>query len=157
LIEAARPIDDDLTDVTDSELVALIARYLLCQEGIDARVERAPPIDDPAWEQLAASSSGELYDLAEVQRAIGAWLVAAPAPGLSPPATLEPRQLAGALRQVRAADGDLQRMRLYCKLRGIELGYRSAAEAGRRARGLQVALELAAKGRGGQRILVLSD
>ena len=37
----------DLTEVTDSELIAQVARYLLHQESVDARVKEPPPIDDP--------------------------------------------------------------------------------------------------------------
>src|SRR5581483_5953034 len=59
--------------------------------------------------------------------------------------------------RIRAANQDLARLRLYCRLRGIELPPRRASEPGRRARGLARALERAAAGRGAQRILVLSD
>lgn len=138
LMEAMSPVDADLTELTDSELIAVVARYLLFQEGIDARLRRAPPIDDPAWNELAASPSGELYDLGVVQQAVGAALERA---RLTP----------------SAAVGELGRLRLYCRLRGIELPYRRTPEAGRRARGLGAALERAAAGRGGQRIVVLSD
>jgi uncharacterized protein (DUF58 family) len=147
LIETARPIDEDLTELTDSELVALVARYLIHQEGIDTRVARAPSVDDPAWAHLSAAPSGELFDLRRLKRAVEEWLVRHPSA----------HGAAEGEAAVRASDADMRRLRWYCKLRGIELGHRATPEAGRRARGLQLALELAARGRGGQRILVLSD
>lgn len=140
LMEAMSIVDEDLTELTDSELIATVARYLLLQEGIDARLRRAPPIDDPLWNELAASPSGELYDLRVVQQAVTAAL------------DRHKRDLT-----TTAGTGDLARLRFYCRLRGIELPYRRTPEAGRRARGLAAALERAAAARGTQRILVLSD
>jgi uncharacterized protein (DUF58 family) len=136
LTEAMSVVDEDLTELTDSELVATVARYLLLQEGMDARLRKAPPIDDPAWSEVAASPSGELYDLRVVQSAVTAALARAKLP---------------------ATGGELLRLRAFCRLRGIELPYRRSAEAGRRARGLAAALERAAAARGTQRIVVLSD
>ena len=72
LMEAMNVVDEDLTELTDSELVAVVGRYLLLQEGIDARLRRAPPIDSPVWNELAASPSGELYNLRVVQEAVTA-------------------------------------------------------------------------------------
>jgi uncharacterized protein (DUF58 family) len=139
LMEAMSVVDEDLTELTDSELVTVVARYLLLQEGIDARMRKTPPIDDPAWSQLAASPTGELYDLRVVEEAVRAALE---------------RHAQG---RGQAAAGEHGKLRLFCKLRGIELPYRRAVEAGRRARGLATALEHAAAGRGTQRIVVLSD
>jgi hypothetical protein len=140
LMEAMSVVDEDLTELTDSELIAVVARYLLLQEGIDSRLRRAPPIDDPLWSELAASPSGELYDLRVVHQAVAA--------------ALERHK-----KEFPAAPGagDTGRLRLYCRLRGIELPPRRSPEAGRRARGLAAALERAAAARGSQRILVLSD
>ena len=140
LMEAMSVVDEDLTELTDSELIAVVARYLLLQEGIDARLRRAPPIDDPLWSELAASPTGELYDLRVVAQAVSAAIARRPHEGAPPAPTSE-----------------LARLRLYCRLRGIELPYRRRPEAGRRARGLAAALERAAAARGSQRIVVLSD
>jgi uncharacterized protein (DUF58 family) len=139
LMEAMNVVDEDLTELTDSELTAVVARYLLLQEGIDARLRRTPPIDDPLWNELAASPSGELYDLRVVHQAVAA--------------ALERHR-----REVGPSGVTEQlRLRQYCRMRGIELPYRRTAEAGRRARGLGAALEHAAAARGSQRIVVLSD
>jgi uncharacterized protein (DUF58 family) len=139
LMEAMNVVDEDLTELTDSELVAVVARYLLLQEGIDARMRRAPAIDDPVWNELAASPAGELYDLRVVHQAVAAAL------------ERHRKEL------VAPATTEQQRLRQYCRLRGIELPYRRTPEAGRRARGLGAALEHAAAARGSQRIVVLSD
>jgi uncharacterized protein (DUF58 family) len=136
LMEAMSVVDEDLTELTDSELVHTVARYLLLQEGLDARLRKAPPIDDPAWAELAASPAGELYDLKVVLQAVSAALGRAKLPVTGP---------------------EMVRLRAYCKLRGIELPYRRTPEAGRRARGLAAALERVAAERGSQRVLVLSD
>src|SRR5262249_13474910 len=74
LMEAMNVVDEDLTELTESELVAVVARYLLLQEGIDARLRRAPAIDDPIWNELAASPTGELYDLRVVHQSVAAAL-----------------------------------------------------------------------------------
>jgi uncharacterized protein (DUF58 family) len=140
LLDASALVDEDLTEVTDSELIAGVARYLALQEGVEVRLRHAPPIDDPLWSQLASSPEGELYDLRRLHEAVGVALEGSPVRALP-----------------RAATGELARLRLYCKLRGIELPYRSAARAGQRAHGLAQALERAAAGRGAERIVVLSD
>jgi hypothetical protein len=142
LLAAMNAVDEDLTELTDSELVAQVARYLLHQEGIDTRQRRAPPIDDPSWAHLAASPAGELHDLRVLGQAVQA--------ALGPIS-------AARLKTVRAATPEMQRLRLLCRQRGIELPYRRVAEEGRRSAGLGAALEQAARGRGRQRIVVLSD
>src|SRR5262249_12752502 len=52
LMEALHPIDEEGTELTDGELVALVARYLRHQESFDARLPAPPPIDDPAWSHI---------------------------------------------------------------------------------------------------------
>ena len=139
LMDAMSVVDEDLTELTDSELIAAVARYLLYQDGVDTRLRQAPPIDDPAWTHLASSPAGELYDLRVLFRSVHTSLGAA-----------KPDK-------IKAANLELQRLRLFCQKRGIELPYRRSPQAGRRARGLSQALERAATGRGTQRILVISD
>jgi len=140
LLEAMNLTDEDLTEVTDSELVSMVARYLAYQEGVDVRLARTPPIDDPQWAHLASSPAGELYDLRVLHRAVESSLKA------TPPRT-----------QPRAGNAELVHLRAFCRVRGIELPYRRSSQAGRRATGLAEALERAATGRGAERILVVSD
>ncbi len=141
LMESMSVVDEDLTELSDSELVAVVARYLLLQEGLDARLRKTPPIDDPAWSHVAASPTGDLYDLKIVLPAVSAALTRA---------KVTPQTTA-------ATGGELAPLRAFCRLRGIELPYRRAPDAGRRARGLGAALERAAAARGSQRIVVISD
>jgi len=141
LMESLHAIDEDATDLTDGELVAIVARYLRHQESADARLRAAPPIDDPSWARVATGPRGELYDLDALARAIA-------------------RSISdgrGGRRPAEATDPEMARLRQFCRARGIELPHRRTPEAGRRARGLAAALELAARGRGAQRIVILSD
>jgi uncharacterized protein (DUF58 family) len=138
LLEAMTPVDEDLTELTDGELVAAVARYLQHQEGTDARLRKTPPIDDPIWGYLATAPTGELYDLRILFRAVNTSLG-------------ETKLLP------HASTPELARLRLFCRRRGIELPYRRALPAGGRARGLAAALERVARGRGTQRIVVISD
>jgi hypothetical protein len=142
LMESMSAVDEDLTELSDSELVAVVARYLLLQEGLDARLRKTPPIDDPAWSHVAASPTGELYDLKIVLPAVTAALQRSKVPLSTTAGT---------------GGGELAPLRAFCRARGIELPYRRTPEAGRRARGLAAALERAAAARGSQRIVVLSD
>jgi uncharacterized protein (DUF58 family) len=151
LMEAMNVVDEDLTEIGDSELVSVVARYLLLQEGIDARLRRAPASDDPLWSQLAASPSGELVDLRVVEQAVATALADDPRRRARVEPSERPRDPASGPLAVSPA------LREYCRVRGIELPYKTTADQGRRARGLGAALEHAATARGSQRIVVLSD
>ena len=146
LMEALTAVDEELTDVTDGELVALVARYLRHQEGIDARISRAPAIDDPNWSRNATGPGGELYDLELVKRAIEPVVESAIA-------NAKKRRSATAT----AVDVEMARLRIYCRARGIELLPNRAPMRGRRAHGLALALERAARGQGARQIVLLSD
>jgi uncharacterized protein (DUF58 family) len=138
LMQAMNAVDDDLTDLTDSELVEAVARFLLFQDGVDTRVHGTPPLDDPSWSHLVSTANGELYDLRKILKA----------------AQVSDK---GAPVHVRAVSPELVTLRRFCRQRGLALPHRRALEPGRRARGMAEALERAAAGRGTQRILVLSD
>src|SRR5688572_15120292 len=68
LLDVRSIVDEDLTDVTAGELVALVARYLAHQEAIDVRIKLAPPLDDPRWSSIQAGPDGQLYDVAATGR-----------------------------------------------------------------------------------------
>jgi uncharacterized protein (DUF58 family) len=70
LIELRAVIDEDLTDVTAGELVALVARYLAHQEAVDVRIRVAPILDDPRWNHIQAGPDGQLYDVAGTARLV---------------------------------------------------------------------------------------
>jgi uncharacterized protein (DUF58 family) len=139
LLAATQPYDDDLTDVTDSELVVAVGRYLLHQDNVDTRVRQPPPAADSGWAHLVVSPGGDIYDLRVLFRAVSTALS-----GMKP-------------APLRAATTELAQLRQFCRMRGIELPARTGSEAGRRARGLAASLERVATGRGAQRIVVVSD
>ena len=68
LLDTRSIVDEDLTDVTAGELVALVARYLAHQEAIDVRIKVAPPLDDARWSAIQAGPDGQLYDVAATGR-----------------------------------------------------------------------------------------
>ncbi len=130
LLDARSIVDEDLTDVTAGELVALVARYLAHQEAIDVRVKVAPPLDDPRWQAIQAGPDGQLYDTAAAGRICK---------------RLVDQMLGRDEKRTKApvieSDPQLAPLRLLCRLRGIELPYRTAWEHGRRAAGLAKAVE----------------
>ncbi|MBA3821941.1 MAG: DUF58 domain-containing protein, partial [Deltaproteobacteria bacterium] len=134
LLDTRSIVDEDLTDVTAGELVALVARYLAHQEAIDVRVKLAPPLDDPRWQSIQAGPDGQLYDVAATgrlcRRLIEMMIGKDGKAGLGAKAA-----------PVVEADGQLAPLRQFCRLRGIELPYRSTWEHGRRAAGLGRAVE----------------
>jgi uncharacterized protein (DUF58 family) len=102
LLEAVRPVDDDLTDITEGELAAAVARYLRHQEGTETQLDRVPALDDPAWSRIVTGPRGDLYDLHALGRSCRTLLPAKDAP-------------------VKAADPDLAALRRFCRLRAIDL------------------------------------
>jgi len=156
LLDVRSIVDEDLTDVTAGELVALVARYLAHQEAIDVRVKVAPPLEDPRWTAIQAGPDGQLYDvnatgricrrLIDVMIGRGGGGVAAGA------ASAAARNAA-----VVESDGQLAPLRQFCRLRGIELPYRSAWEHGRRAAGFARAVERAVAGGRPDTVILISD
>lgn len=156
LLETRSVVDEDLTEPTDGEIVAAVARYLLHQEAVDVSLRRAPAPQDPAWAHLATGPHGELYDLSALGRCVAAFLERDEAAA----AARRVRSPAGGWTRVHVSDGadaEMTRLRRFCRLRGIELPYRRGVEAGRRARGLAEALGEAARGGGAQLVVILSD
>jgi hypothetical protein len=133
LLDTRSIVDADLTDVTSGELVALVARYLAHQEAIDVRVKVAPPLDDARWMQIQAGPDGQLYDVAATGRPCKRLvdvMLGKDDKRLKPPVVIDD-------------DLQLRPLRLFCRLRGIELPYRATWEHGRRAAGFAAAVERA--------------
>jgi uncharacterized protein (DUF58 family) len=154
LLETRNIVDEDLTDLTNSELVAAVARYLAHQEAVDVRLPRAPALDDPAWATLHAGPTGELYDLAAMGAIVATLLRAF--------SHTERKSLAPAWWWSRvhigaASDPQMARLRLFCRLRGIELPYRPDHERGARAGGLADAIAAAASGERADVLVLISD
>jgi uncharacterized protein (DUF58 family) len=156
LVETHNVVDEDLTDLTNSELVAMVARYLAHQEAIDVRLRHAPPLDDPRWEHIQAGPGGELYDIAALSKVVSTLLETMgqtrDANRNSAPAWWWSRVHVSSM-----SDPQMARIRLFCRLRGIELPYRAMGEAGGRSLGLsQAAGRVAAQGRADV-IVLISD
>lgn len=61
LMELHHVVDEDLTDVTDMELVEAVAEYMLFQEGTESRIRFVPPRGSPRWKDLLPGTQGQLY------------------------------------------------------------------------------------------------
>jgi uncharacterized protein (DUF58 family) len=164
LLDTTSAVDADLTDVTPGELVALVARYLAHQEAIDVRIKVAPPLDDARWTQIQAGPDGQLYDVAATAR-LCKRLIDAMLPGLgdkpaerdhkvAKDARVDPRQK---LPVVVDDDVQLRPLRLFCRMRGIELPYRATWEHGKRAAGFAAAVERAVSGHRPDVVVLISD
>jgi len=136
LLDTRTIVDEDLTDVTAGELVALVARYLAHQEAIDVRIKIAPPLDDGRWTSIQAGPDGQLYDVAATGRLCRRLI------DLMLGQDKKDKQR-GKLAPIVEPDAQLAPLRQFCRLRGIELPYRSAWEHGKRAAGLTRAVERA--------------
>lgn len=151
LLETRNVVDEDLTEITDAELVAIVARYLAHQEAVDVRLRVAPPAHDPRWTRIAAGPAGELYDMSALGQIVGALLKVHGAAKHRAPAWWWSRVVIG-----EGSDPELARLRLFCRLRGIELPYRQPP-FGRRALGFVEALSRATTGERSQFVVILSD
>lgn len=148
MLDVRSVVDADLTDVTAGELVALVARYLAHQEAIDVRIKVAPPLDDPRWMQIQAGPDGQLYDVAATgrlcRRLIDIMLGKDGQGKTKPPPVVED-------------DPQLRPLRQFCRLRGIELPYRSTWDHGRRAHGFAAAVERAVANGRPDVVVLISD
>jgi uncharacterized protein (DUF58 family) len=155
LLDVRSIVDEDLTDVTAGELVALVARYLAHQEAIDVRIKVAPPLDDPRWSAIQAGPDGQLYDVVatgRICRRLIETMVGRDSRGASAAASAGARPAA-----VVESDGQLAPLRQFCRLRGIELPYRSTWDHGRRAAGFARAVERAVATGRPDTVILISD
>jgi len=148
LLDTRNIVDADLTDVTAGELVALVARYLAHQEAIDVRIKIAPPLDDPRWTQIQAGPDGQLYDVASTGRLCKRLIDIM----LGKDDKKKPK-----LPPIVDDDPQLRPLRLFARLRGIELPYRATWEHGRRAAGFGAAVERALASNRPDVVVIVSD
>jgi uncharacterized protein (DUF58 family) len=146
LLDVRSVVDADLTDVTSGELVALVARYLAHQEAIDVRIKVAPPLDDPRWTQIQAGPDGQLYDVAATGRLCKRLID-----------VMIGKDKRGKLPAVVEEDAQLRPLRQFCRLRGVELPYRTSWEHGGRAAGFASAVERAVAHGRPDVVVLLSD
>lgn len=150
LLDTRTLVDEDLTDVTAGELVALVARYLAHQEAIDVRIKVAPPLDDPRWTSIQAGPDGQLYDVAATGRLCKR---------LIDMMSGERGKASERARASNVVESDIQLapLRQFCRMRGIELPYRTTWEHGRRAVGLTAAVERAVAHGRPDVVVIISD
>ena len=156
LIETNSIVDEDLTDLTNSELVAAVARYLSHQEAVDVRIFRTPPLDSPDWAHIQAGPKGELYDLNVLDRIIVA-LLKTMGQSSTNRHSVAPRWWLHKVHVGADSPPIMTRLRLFARLRGIELPYRRDHEYGRRATGLSQALQKVATGPRADNTIIISD
>jgi uncharacterized protein (DUF58 family) len=150
LLDLRSVVDADMTDVTAGELVALVARYLAHQEAIDVRIKVAPPLDDPRWSQIQAGPDGQLYDVAATGRLCKKLIdVIVGKDGKD--------KARGKLPTIVEDDPLLRPLRQFCRLRGIELPYRTTWEHGRRAAGFAAAVDRAVANGRPDVVVIISD
>ncbi len=150
LLDVRSLVDEDLTDVTAGELVALVARYLAHQEAIDVRIKVAPPLDDPRWSSIQAGPDGQLYDVAATARLCRRLIELMKSSDKNPRA--DRRQA-----PIVESDSQLAPLRQFCRLRGVELPYRTSWEHGRRGAGFALAVERAVAGGRPDVVILISD
>jgi uncharacterized protein (DUF58 family) len=140
LIELRSVVDEDLTDLTNGELVGAVARYLAHQEAVDVRLGRAPDVDDAAWDRIHAGPRGELYDVGAMT-AIVTRLIEAH--GQAAAKAVAPAWWWSRVKVSPQSEAHMAKLRLFCRLRGIELPYRETATRGARSEGLAAAIQSA--------------
>ncbi len=147
LMELHSIVDEDLTDLTEQELYAAVADYLVHQEGINAYVPgRPPPRTDPIWGHLVEGPRGEIYDSGTMVEAVAS--------------LLKKRRPTGASwwwnRVISSTPWSAQ-LRLFCRLSGIEVPYRQPSSVLGKEAGMAEALKLASATRHSQLIVLVSD
>ncbi|HEY4243633.1 MAG TPA: DUF58 domain-containing protein [Kofleriaceae bacterium] len=150
LLDARSIVDDDLTDVTAGELVALVARYLAHQEAIDVRIKLAPTLDDPRWSTIQAGPDGQLYDVAAAGRMCKRLIEIMVG-------REKPEKRARGPAPIVEPDTQLAPLRQLARLRGIELPYRTAWDHGTRAAGFAAAVERAVSSGRPDLVVIVSD
>lgn len=155
LVETNTIVDEDLTELTNSELVAAIATYLAHQEAVDLRVMQAPALDSAAWSEIQAGPKGELYDLGALDRIVSGLLEV-----MNSSRKQKRLSLPEWWKKIHVSSGSsplMADLRLFARFRGIELPYRSDHEFGRRTKGLSEALRQIRTTNRADRIVLVSD
>jgi uncharacterized protein (DUF58 family) len=150
LLDVRSVVDEDLTDVTAGELVALVARYLAHQEAIDVRIKVAPPLDDPRWSSIQAGPDGQLYDVAATGRLCRRLIDMMVG-------NEKAKDKRARAQPVIESDSQLAPLRQLCRLRGVELPYRTTWEHGKRTAGFAAAVERAVAGGRPDVVILISD
>jgi uncharacterized protein (DUF58 family) len=155
LMETHSVVDEDLTALTNGELVAALARYLAHQEAVDVRVKRVPATDDPDWEHIQAGPDGELFDLVLLEKVIQRLLRSMGQ--ASAHKSLAPAWWWSRVHIGRDSEKLMGKLRLFARLRGLDLPYQMQHERGRRVRGLEESFRRLASGARPDLVILVSD
>lgn len=148
LLDLRNVVDEDLTNLTHGELVRAVGEFILYQDGIDVRVHQAPPQGSPLWDRIVSDPGGRLYDWKGLMHWVESYLQRHEVA----------RHSRRWFRRIVASNRELAELRLFCRLRGIDLPYRSGDELkGSKNRGLVDAVTTATASRSSQFVVILSD
>ena len=146
LLEAHNSAREQVTAVTDEELVAKVGEYALTQWGRDFRVR---PVPEMMGVPVRRSLMGRIYDDGTLSAFVSEVIAHEAEHGAK----------SWLHRDARfSADPRLNDLRLLCRLQGIELPFRSASLDGEGEQGLASALsKVLTAGAGPHTVVVLSD
>jgi uncharacterized protein (DUF58 family) len=147
LMELHNVVDEDLTDLTDAELYGAVAQYLAYQEGISVTLHGRPPGPEVARRAgLVEGPRGQWYDAEVMGRQVAQ--------------LMERRRTAGSSRwwsKIIAGDAHTARLRLFCRLHGLEIPYRQHSPLISKERGMADAIRRAGAKRQSQFVVLVSD
>jgi uncharacterized protein (DUF58 family) len=144
LLDTQRVVDEDLCDIDDPALVTLVAKYLAYQEGVSSRARNGKVTEGSS----IVGSDGVRYDLFKMTKTVETILQEEKQNGTRIPEVLP-----------RARDARSALLRQFCRVRGIELEYRTPSPVDPE-RGQILAQQLTqtiSQGKGSQLLLVISD
>lgn len=147
LIELNNVVDEDLTDLTEPELLGAVAEYLAYQEGAAVAVQGKLPNGVLAPEAgVVEGPGGKLFNAEAMLRRVRQ--------GIQEREAGAPRSWT---REV-VGSSELSRLaRLYCRLSGLEIPYHRHSPIISKERGMAEALQRAAASRSSQFIVLVSD
>ena len=147
LMELHNIVDEDLTDLTDEELYGAVAQYMAYQEGVDVSLQGKAPSPDIAQQAgLVLGPRGEVYDRGVMIKHLDR--------------VLEQRRHSGSRRwwsRIVSSDPQTARLRLFCRLSGLEIPYRRQSPLVSKDAGMAEAVHRAGLSRQSQFILLISD
>ncbi len=147
LIELNNVVDEDLTDLTEPELLAAVAEYLAYQEGTTVSIRGKLPGGVAAREAgVVEGPAGQLFNAEAMLRQVRK--------GIEERQGAAPR----AWRQTINGSTELSReARQFCRLSGLEIPYRRHSPLISKERGMAEALQRAGASRRSQFIVLISD
>ncbi len=151
LLSLSTIVDEDLTDITAGELVSKIGEYFLFQEGLKLKLPATPPINSPEWQHIQAGSDGSLFDLRQLHKSTSQFVESIKR-GSNAKDWLWTEPLVSA-----DSDKSFSQLRLFCKVRGIQLPYRQGWNLGQRSMGFSQAISSALNHGRTNRIVIVSD